>query len=200
MTANEQIRAFIAIDLDAEVRHELQRVQATLRQAVPREAVRWVLPEQMHLTLRFLGNILAETIEVLIHALGNVASHHAPLRLRAQGVGGFPNLRRPRVIWAGLTGDLNALEALQNDIVQASRDYGKPEANRGFSPHLTIGRVREEAWRQAGEVGAAVAPLGNPDFGEWQVSHVRLMRSELSPKGARHSVLAEFPLAAPARL
>jgi 2'-5' RNA ligase len=191
----KSIRAFIAIDLDPGVRRELERTRAALQEAIHGDPVRWVNLEQAHLTLQFLGNLPPSAVEPLTESLGDVGRAHGPFRLRAEGVGAFPDLRRPRVIWAGLTGELPALEVLQRAVAATSAPYLEKEETRSFSPHLTLGRVREEAWRQAGAIGEAVSHLPPTVFGEWQVTRVRLMRSELSPSGARHTVLAELPLA-----
>jgi RNA 2',3'-cyclic 3'-phosphodiesterase len=148
------------------------------------EAIRWAPEEQIHLTLKFLGNISLTDVEALKVAMKDLAK---PLRLRAEGVGGFPSRRNPRVIWVGLTGDIEALKEVQSAVETAAGPYCAREENRPFRPHLTIGRVREGR-----RVKVDLDQWKDQHFGEWEVRELLLMQSKLSPKGATHSVIAKF--------
>ena len=134
----------------------------------------------MHLTLQFLGNISLAEVEKIQGALADVAR---TLHLRAEGIGGFPSLKNPRVIWVGLAGDVEQLEALQASVEEAT---GRKE-ERKFHPHLTIGRVREGR-----KLNVKLEPWKDKHFGSWEVRELLLMQSRLSPKGATHSVIARF--------
>jgi len=134
----------------------------------------------MHLTLQFLGNIPLAEVERIQGALAGVARI---LHLGAEGIGGFPSLRNPRVIWVGLAGDVHQLEALQASVEEAT---GRKE-ERKFHPHLTIGRVREGR-----RLNVKLEPWKDKHFGDWEVRELLLMQSKLSPKGATHSVIARF--------
>lgn len=194
-----QIRSFISIALDPAVAREITRLQHRIEEIPPRETVRWIPAEQLHLTLKFLGNIPGSLVEELSSSLRAICEQYSPLRLRAEGLGCFPNARNPRVIWIGLQGDLQALEQLQEEIERASSRWAEKEEPRRFSPHLTIGRVRENAWREARQIGAILETAAAPTLGAWSAGEVCLMRSQLSPQGAVHTPLATLPLNAPGK-
>lgn len=145
------------------------------------DAVRWTPEDQIHLTLKFLGHVTVAEIEALKGGLVEIPQR---LQLRAQGMGGFPSRRNPRVIWVGLTGDLDRLIALQAAIDKLCAR----KEEREFHPHLTIGRVREHQ-----RLNANLDRWHDHDFGQWEAHELLLMQSQLSPKGATHSVLARFP-------
>ena len=176
---SDSIRAFISLPVAPDVIKCIVRCQKELAREAG-EVVRWTEEEQIHLTLQFLGNIsLTELDEIQTRLAGIMA----PLKLRTQGLGGFPPLRNPRVIWAGLEGDIDELKRVQAAVENAT---GRKE-ERAFHPHLTLGRVREgrrlklnlDRWK-------------DEDFGAWEARELLLMQSKLSPKGARHSVVARF--------
>ena len=193
--SRETLRAFVAIEVEPKIVRALGQFQRALEEALPKETVRWALPDHLHLTVRFLGNMAAEAVDPVAAALRKICRQENSFRLRAAGLGGFPNLRSPRVIWVGLQGDLPELQKLQTQIQEATRDFGQPPESRAFHPHLTLGRVREAAVRQARNIGKALQAAAVPEFGEWPVNEIRLMRSQLSPHGAHYSVLAAAPMA-----
>lgn len=191
------IRTFIAIHLPAEVRQRLGQFQEQLRRAAPGEGVRWTEPDQIHLTLRFLGNVPEAELPQLSQALALACQAAAPFGLEAQGAGAFPDLKRPRVLWVGLGGAVAALAQLQAAVLEATRTWGELE-DRPFHPHLTLGRVKTADPRLLARLSGALQQAGSSAFGAWQVHQVALMRSDLSPAGPRYTVLAEAPLG-PAR-
>ena len=178
-TMNDSLRAFISLPVAAHVVEKIVACQQALAEQVG-DAVRWTPAEQIHLTLQFLGNISATESEEIARCLAPLATN---LGLRAQGLGAFPSLRNPRIIWVGLAGDIDELKALQAAVEHAT---GRKE-NRAFHPHLTIGRVREGR-----KVKAELDDWTDKEFGEWSVRELLLMQSKLSPAGAAHSVLARF--------
>ncbi len=184
----ERIRTFIAIELPEEVRRGLARVQGELKRSHP--PVRWVSPEKIHVTLKFLGEIPAEQVETVCRVVAQVATSAAPFELEAAGAGVFPNLRRPRVIWVGVQGDLPALHALQASLERELARAGFPEEERPFSPHLTLGRVQDRATpAEARSLGQTVAGLEVPSLGRWRVEQVVVMRSDLRPEGPIYTPL-----------
>jgi 2'-5' RNA ligase len=189
------IRSFIAIPLPAEVRHRLATFQDELRQAVPGGAVRWTRPEQIHLTLRFLGNVPESELPGLTEAWRRACAGFTAFRLRASGAGCFPDLRRPKIIWAGLNGDLALLSELHRAIERGTEPWGERE-HRAFHPHLTFGRMKKPDPRAIRSLGRALAHAANLDFGGWLVEEVTLMRSDLAPEGPRYQQLASVRLAA----
>jgi RNA 2',3'-cyclic 3'-phosphodiesterase len=187
------IRAFISMPPDPAVLGQLCQFQKTLEQTLPPGAVRWTSPAQLHLTLKFLGNIASQAVAEIRDALAQIGSRCARMELRAEGLGGFPSLREPRVIWVGLQGDLAALERLNSRIEHAMRPWAAKDEYKAFNPHLTLGRVRENAGRQARAMGAVLGQIQLPSFGQWRAGEFCLMRSQLSPQGAVYSELAKFP-------
>ena len=194
MTASGALRAFIAIPLSQEARLQLSDTIRSLESEIP-SAVRWVDPEGIHLTLKFLGDIDPALVEDVLQAMEQAASGSLPFQLHLNGLGVFPNERRPRVLWAGLGGDLDALGALQEKLEAAMCGLNFPRERRAFSPHLTLGRVRDGVSAVARQRAGAVmswASLHGAD--SWPVSAVRLMRSNLTPDGAVYSSLGSVSL------
>ncbi len=191
----ESLRLFVALELPAPVLRALEAVQERLRADAASRAVRWTRPEGIHLTLKFLGDTPADDRDAIAAALREAVRGHAPLTLRAEGLGCFPNPGRPRVVWVGLTGDLAPLEALQRSVEAALEPLGFPAERRGFSPHLTLGRARREAaTAEVKALGRLIAATAVGEIGAWTADSVSLMRSELRPDGARYTCLASVPL------
>jgi 2'-5' RNA ligase len=175
------LRAFIAIELPSAVRASLGDVAAALAPGLPTGAVRWVRPEAMHLTLRFLGDTPTGSLPELAAALDTLAEGHAPFNLHLAGLGCFPNPRRPRVLWVGLAGDEARLAALKAGLDGALASLGRPPEGKPFRAHLTLGRVREEGGVRDFRPDVAVPELAVP------VTSIVLMESELRPDGPRYT-------------
>lgn len=185
------MRLFVAAELPEAIRAKLAAAQEGLR-ALPLD-VRWVRPEGIHLTLVFLGEVVAARLQAIVAALAGLSkTPRRPIALEARGVGTFPEGGRPRVIWAGLTGDLSALASLQAGVAEALRAAGCVFDERPFHPHLTLGRV------QGGRpgIGRDLDALVAASFGTFEVSSVHLFESRLLPGGARYESLHAFPFAA----
>ena len=185
-TPGKPIRSFIAIPVPA------AGIQA-LGDAVKRlgsdigGSVRWVRPDGIHLTLKFMGDIPAEMAERVLAALPTVTARFSPLELSISGLGVFPNPRRPRVLWAGVHGDLESLAALQLAVDDAVGELGLPREQRAFSPHLTLGRVRRDVTEgQLRKIGQVMEGGELPASPPWTADTVNLMRTELDPAGSRH--------------
>lgn len=189
---DEPWRLFVAIDLGSAARQELRRAQDAARGA--ELSARWVDPAGAHLTLKFLGATDRALVGPLGAALRAVAARRAPFLLHTGELGAFPNGRRPRVIWLGLTGALDQLSALQRELDSALVALGIPAEVRPFLPHLTLGRVRDGAPPPAPETFAAAAAAVDATDAPVPVASVRLVRSELGPGGARYTTLCDVPL------
>ncbi len=182
------IRAFVAIRLSPEIDDAIARFQDSLRE-LGRD-ISWTRPAGFHLTLRFLGNRVAPAaVSEIAEGLRPIAAETAPITVQARGAGAFPSLNRPRVIWIGLAdGDL---PKLAEQVEALSVKCGFEAEQRRFTPHLTIGRVRNPSrnarMRQALEAAAAT------DFGSCLVTSMALYRSHLSPQGAKYEALATLP-------
>jgi 2'-5' RNA ligase len=144
--------------------------------------MRWVKPEQMHLTLRFLGDTAVSQLPDLQNQLSQLTSQHSFFRLHLNGMGAFPNRRRPRVVWAGLDGDLTKLEKMQTELEDRIAALGWSREKRPFSPHVTLGRVKDARQVQALNWDVDLAKM------EFGVTAVRLVQSELRPSGAVYTV------------
>jgi 2'-5' RNA ligase len=178
-----KIRSFIAVDLSAPVRAALQRLRDQFAQL--RCEVRWVRVEGVHVTLKFLGWVEPARLERIRMTLAAAAAGQPALRVRARGLGAFPNLRRPRVLWVGLEGaGLSRLAACVEEAM--SRLDFEPE-KRGFTPHITLGRVNGmRGWSNVEELFKAHL---SDDFGECIVDAVTIYRSTLHPDGAVYTPL-----------
>jgi len=183
------LRVFIAIDLPETLRAEIGRLQASLKKLGA--DVRWVRPEGVHLTLKFLGEVEEKTVEALAGSVESVCAVHPPPTLALAGTGVFPDQRRPRVVWVGLEGDLAPLTELQQAIDRAAEAFGFEPEKRAFNPHLTLGRVRSGRGQQ--DLLAALDRL-RPEPLSFTAVEVRLIRSDLKPSGAVYTPLRVFPL------
>lgn len=148
---------------------------------VPERAVKWVEPERIHLTLRFLGNTPVEQIDFISAALDEVASAHTPFSLSLDRLGCFPNERRPRVIWVGLKGEVDELDALKHGLDEVLAPLGWDPEHRRFHAHLTLGRAKHQGaidlpWN------TAVVPAS------WQVEALHLIESQLRPSGPLYTI------------
>jgi RNA 2',3'-cyclic 3'-phosphodiesterase len=192
------LRLFVALDPPDPVRRRLAAIQAELRKAGGRHAdeVRWAAPEGIHLTLQFLGAVPEERLPALRDAVAAAAAASRPLALEVKGAGGFPSARRPRVVWAGVEGDRDALAGLAADLGRRLAPLGFAPEERPFSPHLTLGRARDG--RGAPGLGGALVQAAASDSVPWRADALVLVRSHLSPAGARYEALHRFALGQPA--
>ena len=180
MTASREkmVRSFIAIPVPRSGIEVLERAVKRLDSEIGGQ-VRWVRPRAIHLTLKFMGDIPASTLERVLEALPQVTASFSLFEISMSGLGVFPNPRRPRVLWAGLDGDLA--------VDQAVEKLGLPKEDRLFSPHLTLGRVRRDTnEEQSRKIGYLMTNTRLQAPPSWTVETVDLMRTELDPTGSRH--------------
>jgi 2'-5' RNA ligase len=188
------IRSFVAILLPGPVRARLGAAAAALQTYGAR--VRWVEPANLHLTLRFLGSVDARGLGIAREALAEAARGTGRFRVALSGLGGFPETRPPRVVWAGVIEGASALISLHARLEAGLTRRGWPAEGRPFHPHVTLGRARDPRGAQEllGVLGLPDGARAGDRFGEVVVEALHLMRSDLSPGGARHTVLEEVPL------
>ena len=188
------MRLFLAINLPASVRRDIRAATAPMRDATnDRHAVNWLDDDHLHLTLKFLGEQPDASVGPLRAALDAAVSPHTAFTLDVGGLGAFPNLHAPRVVWMGVTPDPK-LELLQHDVERACAALGYPLDARAFRPHITLGRTRDHVARNNARAIAAAARRVR-FRATAPANSVELMQSELSPRGARHTVLAALQLA-----
>ena len=199
------IRAFVAIELSPELRAAIAQAQAQHKDRLMREIrranadvrIQWVRPDSIHLTLKFLGNVAEDTLADIESAMHSVVEGRAPFSLEAGGLGVFPHLRSPRVVWIGLSGAVEQLTRLAGDLDAALGEVGFAREPRLSQPHLTLGRIKE----RSREVGRALSETGvlsqGGTVGTLAVSGISLMKSDLRPSGAVYTRLFEAALRGP---
>ncbi|NIN69358.1 MAG: RNA 2',3'-cyclic phosphodiesterase [Anaerolineae bacterium] len=191
----EQIRTFVAIELDDGLKKRLTEAQDLLKGRGIADLVRWVKPGGIHLTLKFLGNVPADRINEIIVAINQGSRGIRPFALSFGRLGCFPSPSRPNVIWIGVDGDTETLTRLQGGIENRLSTLGHPPEKRKYTPHLTLGRVaRHVETGERRQLGRLIEKQSIDLLGEMTVLEVSLMKSELSPAGAKYSRLAAIDL------
>lgn len=180
------MRIFISIELPEEARTALSGVQKDFEKCSP--DIKWVKPGNIHLTLKFLGDIEDEIAENITSIMRKICSRFPPFILTIQGVGMFPNVRSPRVLWIGLDGN-DVLSALQREVEDGLEPLGFKSEKRKFTPHLTLGRFRSSIGKDC--LRKVMEGQANNRFGTISVLSVALMRSDLHPGGARYTKISE---------
>jgi 2'-5' RNA ligase len=191
---NRQIRSFIAIELPSDIRSKLDELQKELKQNKLQQ-IKWANPSGIHLTLKFLGNIDAGDIDKITGAIRESCRGYKKFTLELAELGVFPNYKRPRVIWLGVGGQMDILLKLQRQIDDKLELIGFPREKRPFSPHITLGRVRDSITSNEQEQYGGV--IQNKKYNERHiisVSSVNLMRSQLQPTGAIYSEISSIKL------
>ena len=191
------IRAFIALNLSAEVIKRLDEVSRELKTRLPGGAVRWTAVKDIHLTIKFLGDVSVANLEMLKQVLQTEAARHPAFEFRVADLGAFPSARRPRVVWVGVQAPAE-LSALQHGVETELARLGYAPEERGFSPHLTLGRISRSATPdEVRRVGEALVNYPVGILGSASVHEVCLYRSDLQPGGAVYTCLQAAPLAQP---
>ena len=186
------IRAFLAIEPPKEVLRNILDIQNRLRRLLAMD-IRWVKPEGMHLTLKFLGDVPGKDAPDISSAAGKTASAVGPLAFSVSGLGVFPDNRRPRVVYLELQGDTDKLASLQKNLEGILAGIGFPEEQRPFRAHLTLGRVRSA--RGVSELAKEMEKGNTYTAGEFTATELCLFKSDLTPHGAVYTKLAVCPFA-----
>jgi RNA 2',3'-cyclic 3'-phosphodiesterase len=183
------VRLFVALEIPSAVRQNLAALLDSLR-AITREP-RWVRAENLHVTLKFLGEVAEGKLEAARTSLGGIRSEQA-VTLEFRGLGFFPNEKHPRVFWAGIEASAN-LKTLAEDIEDAMEKLGFPREQREFSPHLTLARFERARLPEA--LHKAIVENTQREFGSLRTSQFYLIQSKLKPSGAEYTTLASFRFA-----
>ena len=183
-------RLFFALELSDEVRDGLEQLRVRLQHHLP--DARWVRPELMHVTVKFLGNTPNDQVGDVIEAGLAAVEGAGVCRLEAAGLGAFPGARRPRVVWVGLRGDLSPLARVVQHLETALEGLGFPKERREFSPHITLARARRG--KRLPSVADLIAKQGDSTIGLIAVSKLVLFESELTRTGPIYTAAAHFPL------
>jgi len=187
------LRAFIAVEIPSEIQQKIHRETENFRRGI-NSLVRWVPPPNMHLTLKFLGDVSPNSVEFLVQMLRNEADHVQNFEIHLAGLGAFPNLKRPRVLYIGIQAPA-ALDALARGIESASRRLGYEAEERPFSAHLTLGRVRQSVTpAEQQQIRRAIESTQVDLLGTARVDSVHLFKSDLNPGGSVYTRLYSAPL------
>jgi 2'-5' RNA ligase len=182
-------RTFVAVLIDEHIRDSISRVQNEVNKLAP--DVKWVAPENLHVTLKFLGDVREDALPGVLAAVEKAAKSISGFELAVSGLGAFPNPQRARVVWVGTEDGRDKLielaAAVESELVSA----GFAQEEKPFKAHITIGRVRDRAPRQLPD---ALAEVNADALGSQRVSSVALMRSDLRPGGPVYSVTKTLPL------
>ena len=177
------IRAFIAIPLPSSLREKIDQNLAPLRQDA-QNLVRWVPPQNIHLTLKFLGDIRPADVETLKQSLATALAHERAFEMSIKKLGAFPGISRPRVLWIGVE-DKGRLSSLQQRLETAASQIGVEPDRNPFSPHLTIGRVKKYVRKKgSAQIQKTIRANQNVDFGAMRVESIHLVESKLKSTGA----------------
>lgn len=188
------IRAFVAIDLTPEIRQRLDQVTSQLRQGLNDVPIRWVPGSNIHLTLKFLGDVSLNNLEMLQKVLRTEVEGHHPFEISIGGLGAFPTMRHPRVVWVGVEAP-SELGSIQHSIDTAMEKLGYTREDRPFSAHLTLGRVSRNATsRDTHLIGEALETTKIGFLGVVQIDAVHLFRSDLRPTGSVYTKIFTAPL------
>ncbi len=200
-TKEPSLRLFVACELPQEALDALAGIQSGLREQhagrlpADRHGLRWVRPEGIHLTLKFLGAVSPNRAQRVTDALAAAIVEPFTVNLHFDHLGSFGGRTRLRVVWIGLAGDVEDLASLAETVERALGPLGFPRENRPFAPHLTLARVPDEmSVDDRAHLADLIAAYKLPPLPEMTISEVSLMQSFLSPAGARYEQRAAFPL------
>ena len=184
---DKTVRCFLAIDLNEDVYQALEDLSQKLRS--PRIDVRWVRTKNIHLTLRFFGEISSQEITSASQAIEKAVETVSPFEIKIQGLGAFPSLRSPRIVWAGIDASHQLID-LEQRISSELKQKEWPPPDKPFKPHLTLGRVKSSRNKQ--DFVHLVIKHGQASIGRLDVDHVSLIRRDLRPSGAVYTPINRF--------
>lgn len=191
MEPEKKIRTFLAIDLPAEIKAELGKIQKRLKPKI--EGVRWTRPDGIHLTLKFFGYVVGDDCRSISKAVKTAIKGVKPFTLELSTIGAFPGPTRPRVIWIGIGGQSESLIDLQMNLDRKFEEIGFPPEDRAFKPHLTLGRLKAPG--SAVGFSRVLEEGKHYQAGSFRCSGLALFRSDLRPDGAIYTKLEEYPFA-----
>jgi RNA 2',3'-cyclic 3'-phosphodiesterase len=185
----ESIRTFIALELPAELKAGLARMQKTFMQSTA--GVKWVRPESIHLTLKFLGDTRMDKVPKVCAALESLTQGVAPFMIDVAGMGAFPNSRNPKVLWAGVQVE-DRLKAFHDNLETSLAGIGFAAEDRPFAPHLTLGRLRDGLARK--DIAGLIEQHEAERFGRFDAGHIIFFKSELKPSGPVYDEIKNITL------
>jgi len=191
MNDSDPVRTFLAIELPPYIKDLTEDIKKRVMPAL--KGIRWIRPEGSHITLKFFGDIFRDNMICISEVVEKNVRGIAPITLDVRSPGGFPSLKKPRVVWLGIGGEIQRLEALQATIDRDLKECGFPGENRPFKPHLTLGRARRRGGTIYG-VEHLMQATGDMGTHRFDVRELILFKSKLEPGGAVYTPLSRFPL------
>lgn len=189
------VRLFIATSLTRSIKKRIEKLLLDLKSSLGVRNVRWVKPPGIHLTFKFLGDTSLEQVPEIQKIMDDIAMGYAPFHFSVEGIGCFPNCKRPRVIWIGVEEKTGALQNLQEKIELAMVDLGFPEEGRSFHPHLTLGRIRNHVRKsERKNLGETISDFPSIQVGDQILEAISLIKSDLQPSGAVYTHLCTSKL------
>lgn len=186
------MRLFVAVLIPPELMHRLAQEQARLKRHLPDRAMRWVAPENFHITLLFLGEQPEERLNPIREAVQQASAGVEPFTIQVQGLGVFPDWNRPQVLWSGVAQGTATLTQLAQRL---QRNLLETPERKPFHAHITLARIKEHTQSDlAKRLLMQVEPRKNQLFGTYEAAHISLMLSELTPQGSRYTELERFEL------
>jgi 2'-5' RNA ligase len=183
------LRLFLAIAVSPEIRGSLERAVNRLRES--RAAVRWLKPDAVHQTVKYLGDTPEDDLDGLIRSMRSVCADVVPFPITVTGLGAYPDARRPRIVWAAVREPSGTLQQLWKDTEEAAHTLGWQREKRGFTPHITLGRVKGSM--NIPRLREIIRSMENEHWGEQEVRNLVLYRSHLKPGGAEYEIVHVFP-------
>jgi RNA 2',3'-cyclic 3'-phosphodiesterase len=187
----EDIRAFIAVEIPAEIKQKLAEIEEKLRSR--KYPAKWVAADSIHLTLKFLGNISLDTVPKVRDVMEEASLYVPSFQIGINGLGVFPNLNHVQIIWAGVSGDLARLIELQKNIDSGLEKLGFTPESRPFTAHLTLARIRDEASNTERDIAGKMVNAVQFEAGNFKVESVSLIKSELRREGPLYTRIASIP-------
>ena len=188
----KNIRSFIAIQLAPDVNRHSTRMLQRLRQS--NDGIKWVPADNLHLTLKFLGDVDNTEVPGVCNVIHRVCSHHAPFHLDFGGTGGFPSLERPRILYAGVNDASGTLTKIVSQLETSLAELGFKQEPRDYIPHLTLGRTRSNSRLANSDVIARLAAEENTVLGGMLVTSLQLVASFLDKSGPTYQIMDTVPL------
>ncbi len=179
------IRTFIAFNLPEQIISHIRTVQNSIKSHGFKAS--WVVPENIHLTLKFVGNTNKADVEKIGRTMSDTVSEYSPISLAAKGLGVFPSIKRPRVIWIGLKGQTSLLIELQKKLDENLEQIGFPRENRPFKAHLTLARIKGDI--DSKKLLDAIKESGDLESETFIAGNITLFKSDLKPTGAVYTKL-----------
>lgn len=183
-------RLFFAVSLPPQTQERALKLVLSFN--IPENQVRWVRRENLHITLKFLGDVETEKIPAICDAARLVTGRFSPIAMKLAGLGVFPNHERPRVVWIGAEGEIEILASLEAALSQALEPLGFAADERRYTPHITIGRVKNDMAR--GKISRIIRDGLHTQIGDASVESISLYESSLKQGGPVYSVIETFPL------